>query len=114
MTAKPNQVAAGVPPAVEPGILPGGQSARDSLGWGVFHLVPGGGTPPSTAGGTPAATGGDIAKGGFGWCRVAGRHPLRQAGRLPLREGHCEGGALGGDGWRDATLYGRRDACRYA
>ena len=49
--------AAGVPTAVEPGILPGGKSTRTSEA--VEHSIAnrGGMMPPSTAGGTPAATG---------------------------------------------------------
>jgi phosphoglucan,water dikinase len=47
-------VAAGVPPAIKPGILPGGASLQK-------RTHPGGGTPPSTSGETPAATaGGDL------------------------------------------------------
>jgi len=44
--AKALIVAAGVPPAVEPGILPGGESGM------CFNRIPGGKMPPFTAGGT--------------------------------------------------------------
>ncbi len=57
------RVAAGVPPAVEPGVPPGGKSAPKSeaapkAGSASKSVSPGpsGGTPPATAGGTPAAT----------------------------------------------------------
>jgi UDP-N-acetylglucosamine--N-acetylmuramyl-(pentapeptide) pyrophosphoryl-undecaprenol N-acetylglucosamine transferase len=49
-------VAAGILPAVEPGILPGEGSAGDSGRAEILGNVPGGRMPPSTAGGTPAAT----------------------------------------------------------
>jgi len=50
-------VAAGVSPAVEPGILPGGVNLPHMLKAGTnLDDHPGGGTPPSTAGETPAAT----------------------------------------------------------
>jgi len=49
-------VAAGILPAVEPGVPPGGQSVESSECTGVSGAVPGGKMPPSTAGGTPAAT----------------------------------------------------------
>ena len=55
---QPEFVAAGVSPAVEPGILPGGKRVR-SPG------IPGGETPPSTAGGTPAATEGRFMESGL-------------------------------------------------
>jgi len=48
-------VAAGVTPAVEPGILPGG-GLKTSYGASFSAAVPGGKMPPSTAGETPAAT----------------------------------------------------------
>ena len=44
-------VAAGVSPAVEPGILPGGEPSET-----IASSTPGGGTPLSTSGETPAAT----------------------------------------------------------
>jgi dihydrofolate synthase / folylpolyglutamate synthase len=50
------RVAAGVPPAVEPGILPGGASAGISKRTGGSSASPGGRMPPSTSGGTPDAT----------------------------------------------------------
>ena len=57
-------MAAGVSPAVEPGVPPDGRSAPKSeaapKAGSVAKSVspsPGGGAPPSTAGGTPAATG---------------------------------------------------------
>ena len=50
-------VAAGVSPAVEPGILPGGTDRQNSTTHDNFSARPGGKMPPSTAGGTPAATG---------------------------------------------------------
>src|SRR5450432_617351 len=60
-------VAAGVSPAVEPGILPGGMNADDSVVAENFDAGPGGRMPPSTAGETPAAT-----------CRIAlGLEPNR-------------------------------------
>src|SRR5215468_9383440 len=53
-------VAAGLWPAVEPGILLWGRKLRSAqahwLGWRVLRIsrgIPGGGTPRSTAGGTP-------------------------------------------------------------
>ena len=49
-------VAAGVSPAVEPGILPGGTDMQNSTTHDNFSARPGGKMPPSTAGGTPAAT----------------------------------------------------------
>jgi hypothetical protein len=49
-------VAAGVPPAVEGGILPPGPAFELSSGDRVATRVPPGGTPGSTAGETPAAT----------------------------------------------------------
>ena len=55
-------VAAGVPPAVEPGFQPGGQNATpvESRPDPLRSPSPGGKTPPSTAGGTPAATAPDF------------------------------------------------------
>ncbi len=49
---------AGVPPAVEPGVQPGGQNAPtvESRTESLRSPSPGSETPPSTAGGTPAAT----------------------------------------------------------
>jgi DNA mismatch repair protein MutL len=51
-------VAAGIPPAVEPGFQPGGQNAPpvESRAESLRSPSPGGKMPPSTAGGTPAAT----------------------------------------------------------
>jgi tRNA-2-methylthio-N6-dimethylallyladenosine synthase len=49
-------VAAGVPPAVEPGVPPGGLEFDSSKHSEISHIVPGGRMPPSTAGETPAAT----------------------------------------------------------
>jgi UDP-N-acetylenolpyruvoylglucosamine reductase len=49
-------VAAGVPPAVEPGVPPGGQRVVCSRPVEENEPVPSGRMPPSTAGGTPAAT----------------------------------------------------------
>jgi hypothetical protein len=53
-----SMVAAGVPPAVEPGILPGGLKFGDVSfpARTLYQVHPGGGTPPSTSGETPAAT----------------------------------------------------------
>jgi len=48
-------VAAGVPPAVEPGILLGGKGLKCPM-TRAFGAEPGGKMPPSSAGGTPAAT----------------------------------------------------------
>jgi len=50
------QVAAGILPAVEPGIRPGGMSPRTALALRVSSPAPGGKMPPSTAGRMPAAT----------------------------------------------------------
>ena len=50
------EVAAGVSPAVEPGILPGGHSVDRSNRAAKSSASPGGKMPPSTAGGPPAAT----------------------------------------------------------
>jgi dihydrofolate synthase/folylpolyglutamate synthase len=56
------EVAAGILPAVEPGVPPGGQDAADMKRAGGFHTaagadaVPGGKMPPSTAGKLAAAT----------------------------------------------------------
>ena len=49
-------VVAGVPPAVEPGVPPGGWTPNSSNRLEISYVVPGGKMPPSTAGGTPAAT----------------------------------------------------------
>ncbi|MBM3881181.1 MAG: MFS transporter [Verrucomicrobia bacterium] len=49
-------VAAGVPPAVEPGFQPGGSSRKNSSPLDLSKPHLGGRTPPSTAGGTPATT----------------------------------------------------------
>ena len=49
-------VAAGVSPAVEPGVPPDGRKLDSSKHLEISHIVPGGRMPPSTAGGTPAAT----------------------------------------------------------
>jgi adenine-specific DNA-methyltransferase len=49
-------VAAGVPPAVEPGILPGGKATVGSERVESSGTVPGGKMPPSTAGQRPATT----------------------------------------------------------
>ena len=49
-------VAAGILPAVEPGVPPGGNNAGDSEVVKIFKPSPSGKMPPSTAGGTPAAT----------------------------------------------------------
>ena len=49
-------VAAGILPAVEPGVPPGGTSVDISRRVGNSDAIPGGKMPPSTAGGTPAAT----------------------------------------------------------
>ncbi len=48
------EVAAGILPAVEPGVPPGGKSVRNSTALANSPPVPGGKTPPSTAGGTLA------------------------------------------------------------
>jgi glutamine cyclotransferase len=50
------KVAAGVPPAVEPGVSPGGMNVRIANALENLSEDPGGKMPPSTAGGTPAAT----------------------------------------------------------
>jgi uncharacterized protein YyaL (SSP411 family) len=49
-------VAAGILPAVKPGVPAGGQSVDSSECTGVSGAVPGGKMPPSMADGTPAAT----------------------------------------------------------
>ena len=56
-------MAAGILPAVEPGVPPGGQYAHQCNGrrkylrcWKIRTLIPGGKMPPSTSGGTPDAT----------------------------------------------------------
>jgi tRNA-2-methylthio-N6-dimethylallyladenosine synthase len=49
-------VAAGVSPAVEPGVPPGGWTLDSSKHLEISHIVPGGKMPPSTAGRMPAAT----------------------------------------------------------
>lgn len=49
-------VAAGVPPAVEPGVSPGGKAVEVSRRSESSSEVPGGKMPPSTAGGKPATT----------------------------------------------------------
>ena len=51
-----SRVAAGVPPAVEPGILPGGKIMVNIARLKISDAIPGGKMPPSTAGGTPTAT----------------------------------------------------------
>jgi dihydrofolate synthase / folylpolyglutamate synthase len=62
VSAVREQVAAGVPPAVEPGFQPGGQDvgkserAEDFETAASSSVSPGGRMPPSTAGGTLAAT----------------------------------------------------------
>ena len=61
-TTSRRTVAAGVSPAVEPGVPPGGKSiataegAESSEASRAANAGPGGKMPPSTAGGTPAAT----------------------------------------------------------
>jgi serine/threonine protein kinase len=68
-------VAAGVPPAVEPGILPGGPGVASKKAPGTSQPNPGGKLPPSTAGADA--------------CRYAPhtlRSEIRRAGRLPLGE----------------------------
>ena len=53
-------VAAGILPAVEPGVPPGGMGTDASKGLEISVEHPGGKMPPSTAGGTPAATNADL------------------------------------------------------
>ena len=55
-------VAAGVPPAVEPGFQPGGKTVDLAKIIGSSDTFPGGKMPPSTSGGTPAAT---VARGSW-------------------------------------------------
>jgi len=50
------EVAAGILPAVEPGVLPGGKNADNFKPIKISRKTPGGKMLPSTAGGTPAAT----------------------------------------------------------
>ena len=50
------EVAAGILPAVEPGVAPGGENAGNFKPVKILRKIPGGKMPPSTAGGTPAAT----------------------------------------------------------
>jgi hypothetical protein len=53
----PCAVAAGILPAVEPGILPGGTGlVRTVVTVHNWSIAPGGKMPPSTAGRMPAAT----------------------------------------------------------
>ncbi len=52
----PEPVVAGVSPAVEPGVPPGGKHVEASKRAETTDLIPGGKMPPSTAGETPAAT----------------------------------------------------------
>jgi len=49
-------VAAGILPAVEPSVPPGGRNDDNAKSPGNSTPRPGGKLPPSTAGGTPAAT----------------------------------------------------------
>jgi hypothetical protein len=49
-------VAAGVLPAVEPGVSPGGKDLDNHMGCEASQQNPDGRMPPSPAGGTPAAT----------------------------------------------------------
>ncbi len=51
-----NGVAAGVPPAVEPGVPPCGMDVNNATVLENLSAGPGGKMPPSTAGGMPAAT----------------------------------------------------------
>jgi len=50
------EVAAGILPAVEPGVSPGGKNIRNFNPVNIPRHIPGGKMPPSTAGETPAAT----------------------------------------------------------
>ena len=50
------EVAAGIQPAVEPGVPPGGKLAGSFKSAKLSHKIPGGKMPPSTAGATPPAT----------------------------------------------------------
>jgi len=50
------EVAAGILPAVEPGVPPGGKNARNLKPVNISRKTPGGKMPPSTAGGTSTAT----------------------------------------------------------
>ncbi len=50
------EVAAGILPAVEPGVPPGGKNADNFQPGNISRKIPSGKMPPSTAGGTPAAT----------------------------------------------------------
>jgi A/G-specific adenine glycosylase len=50
------EVAAGILPAVEPGVPPGGKNVENFKPVKISRKIPGGKMPPSTAGGTPAAT----------------------------------------------------------
>jgi uncharacterized protein YgbK (DUF1537 family) len=56
LSRRSRPVAAGVPPAVEPGVPPGGGTAGEPGALDLRESRPGGKMPPSTAGGTPAAT----------------------------------------------------------
>ncbi|MEO7297193.1 MAG: hypothetical protein ABI042_01305 [Verrucomicrobiota bacterium] len=56
MSASENRVATGVPPAVEPGILPGGKKVDNFKRKKISSDDPGGKMPPSTSGETPDAT----------------------------------------------------------
>ncbi len=55
-TRRPSGVAAGVPPAVEPGVPPRGTNVGITRALKNLGTNPGGKMPSSTAGGTPAAT----------------------------------------------------------
>jgi serine/threonine protein kinase/tetratricopeptide (TPR) repeat protein len=77
-------VAAGVPPAVELGVPPGGGTVDVSKIAGSSSAVPGGKMPPSTSGGTPDATKIHY----FIMEHVDGPNlrQIEQAGKLPPRE----------------------------
>ena len=50
------EVPAGILPAVEPGVPPGGKNTDNFKPIKISRKIPGGKMPPSTAGGTPTAT----------------------------------------------------------
>jgi serine/threonine protein kinase len=77
-------VAAGVPLAVEPGILPGGETVDVSKIAGSSSADPGGKMPPSTSGGTPDTT--KLHYFIMEYVDGPNLRQIEQAGKLPPRE----------------------------
>ncbi len=77
-------VAADVPPAVEPGILPGGETIEISKTAGSSSADPGGRMPPSTSGRRPAAT--TLHYFIMEYVDGPNLRQVEQAGKLPPRE----------------------------